>query len=504
MRLFLPLRIPVARALVFSSVLALVELVEGTGPMYVLLVFVFLMLSTFAFNVAGGFSRPSGAYIFFYSTLTAGVGTVYKALVGQAAETHLYAPLQTIAVYAATSGLLLAAAYLTRKIATTRDGIAGVLRVPKINLRTSATGCMVMVFLINGSFALFPGGSGSILHAIAMVNYFLPLGILIGTVATIRDSNGRRSTSLLTIGAMTFSTYQGLLSFSKQGMFTPFVCWVIGAAWASYRLRPKHFAVIIAFCLVAQNFMVPLANVGRVDVITGSPAERLGILEKYVEHPVLLSKTNEERVAAYAGADYWYYGKPQGIIDRLTMLPNDSQLIAFTDQGHFFGYLPVVYYFQNWVPHFIDAHKLEGINVGGNRYAHEMGQLADDDQTTGISYSPTAEAYHLDGWKAVLLVQPCIFLLVFITTDAVCGDVRAQPWGLLPMLLFSHIAPEELLSGSITYVWIGNIGTIFCILICGYVAPVFGHLLKGRERVPIWRSNLPSAASNLPSAAEAV
>ena len=138
--------------------------------------------------------------------------------------------------------------------------------------------------------------------------------------------------------------------------------------------------------------------------------------------------------------------------------------------------------------------------MGGNRYAHEMGQLADEDWTTGISYSPSAEAFHLDGWRAVLLAQPLIFLLLFVVTDAVCGDLRAQPWGLLPMLLFAHIAPEELLGGSINYVWLGNVGTIFAIFICGYVTPVFGRLLQGRERAPLWSGRVALRAAGAPGA----
>ncbi len=501
MRFILPTRIPVVKALLFSAILALVELLEGTLPLYVLLVFLFFMVSTFAFNIAGGFTRPSGAYIFFYSTLTAGVGTVFKALLGQPAHTHLEKPLLTISVYLATTLGLLAAAFLTRKIVMTRDGIAGILKVPNINLRTSALGCFVMVFLIQAAFAIFPGGNGSILHAVAMVNYFLPLGILVGTIAAIRDSGGRRSTSVLTIIAMVYSTYDGMLAFSKQAMFTPFVCWVLGMAWAHFRLRPKHILAIVVFCFIAQEYLTPISNVGRVDVMNGGRQERQVLLEKYIEHPEALRRTNEDRAEAYAG-DFWYYGSQRGVLDRLTMLPNDSQLINFTSQGHYFGYYPVLVYFQNWVPHFIDPHKLEGVSVGGNRYAHEMGELAEEDTSTGISYSPSAEAFHLDGWTSVLLLQPCIFLLVFITADAVCGDVRAQPWGLLPMLLFAHIAPEELLNGSINFVWVGNIGTIFCIVVCGYVTPIFGMLLKGRERVPFWHSNLQATAPDLATGAE--
>ncbi|HLI77082.1 MAG TPA: hypothetical protein VKV02_09060 [Acidobacteriaceae bacterium] len=504
MRLQLPERIPPGKVLLFSSLLMLVELIEGTDPTYAVLVFCYFMLSVFAFNIAGGFTRPSGAYVFFYSTLVAGVGTVYKALLGQAADTHLASPRLVMGVYVGTVAALLMGAYLARKIAITREGVAGVMHVPKIDLNTSALGCFVIVLFINNAYWIFPAGSGSIMHAILMVNYFLPLGILLGTIAAVRNSNGRNSVSALTATALIYSTYTGMVTFSKQGMFTPFVCWIMGLAWSRFRLRLVHIIAIIAFAIVAQEFMTPLANVGRVDNVTGTEQERVAITEHYLLHPLLLKRINKERVAGYSGLEIWYYGSPQGIFDRLTMLPNDSQLIDFTAHDHFFGYLPLFVYIQNWVPHIINPNKVDASTVGGNRYAHEMGQLADEDSTTGISFSPSAESFHMGGWICVLLVQPLVFLLLFAVTDSVCGDLRVQPWGLLPLLLFSHVAPEQLLGGSINYVWLGNVGTIFAIFVCGYVTPVFGRLLKGRDRAPVWRANLAGPMGSGSPSAEAV
>lgn len=490
MRIALPQRIPVSKAFLFTCLLVLVELLEGTDPLYCVLVFCYFLLSVFAFNVAGGFTRPSGAYIFYYSTLVAGLGTVYKAILGQPANSHLSAPLLVMSVYTATVAGLLLAAFFTRRIVNTRDGVAGLLNVPQLDFGLSALGCVVMVVFTNFGADI----AGALLRTIALINYFLPLAILLGTVAAVRNSGGRRSISPLTISVLVYATYYGLLSFSKQGMFSPFVCWALGLAWARFRLRPVHIIVMVTFAVLAQSWMVPLANVGREETVTGSTEDRLGIVEHYIEHPQLLRQNNREREEAYGGLDFWYYGTPQGIFDRFTMLPNDSQLMSFTADGNYFGYLPIIAYFENWVPHLIAPHKLEGVWIGGNRYAHELGQLAEGDMTTGISYSPSAEAFHLDGWRCVLFVQPLIFLLLFVTTDTVCGDLRAQPWGLLPLLLFAHIAPEQLLGGTIMYVWLGNVATIFAIFVCGYVAPVFGKLLSGRERAPVWRARMSDPA----------
>ncbi len=194
----------------------------------------------------------------------------------------------------------------------------------------------------------------------------------------------------------------------------------------------------------------------------------------------------------------YYYGKPQGLWDRLSMLPNDAVLISFSDHGHYFGTKAIRYYFENWVPHIIDPNKLQGVAVGGNAYMHEMGALADADWSTGISFSPTAELFHIAGWFGILVLGPPIFLLLFMTNDLVCGDVRRQPWGLGLVLIYAHAAPELGIGGAITYTWLGNIGVMLAILGCGYVTPLLGLLLSGGDKLKLRRvAVLPGARRRL-------
>ncbi len=496
----LPTRVPLFYAVVCTSLLVLVQLLEGTDPRYSALTFAFFMLSTFAFNIAKGLSRPSGAYIFFFSVLVVDVGTVYKALLGQPAQTGLQQPLLTMGAYVGTMAAMLLAAFATRKIATSEDGMAALLNVRRINFTESSLGCLLIYALLTGAQQVLPGGGGQVLHAIAIINPFLPLGLLLATIAAVRNSGGVRSTNAISLVALGYSQYAGLLSFSKQGMFTPFVCWLLGCAWARFRLRLVHFVVIGVFAVLAQKVFFPLSSL-RNDVVTGTQDERHALIEHYMTHPAEFQRRTHEWEPP---SDFeWrtlYYGQPQGLWDRLTMMPNDSMLISFSDQGHYFGYRAMQFYFENWVPHVIDRHKLEGISVGGNAYSHEMGGLAEADTTTGISFSPTAEAFHIDGWRGVLLLQPAIFLLLFVTVDAVCGDVRRQPWGLFPLLAFSHLAPEALLGGAVTATWYGNLSILLAIFVCGYITPVLGMLLSGNKTSrdaparPMMVRRLPSGA----------
>ena len=477
-----PTRVPVWRALIFTFALVLLQLLEHTDPRYSALTFCFFMLSVFAFNTAGGFSRPSGGYIFAYSVFVVGIGTVVKALLGEPAQTNLQSPFVLMGAYVASIAGMLLAAFLSRKIATTTDGIAGVLKVTVFNYYESALGCLIIYFLIQFAGVLLPGFGGQALHSIQIINPFLPLSILLGTISAVRDSKGTRSLNFVNGIAMWFTFYGGMLSFSKQGMFTPITCWLIGLAWARFRLRFIQLACIFAFAILAQKVLVPMASVGRGDVTTGSDVERRALVEHYFMNISELRR----RAAAWEAPpdmDYrmYYFNQPEGILDRLSMMPNDSVLVQYSDQGHLFGYLAVRYYFENWVPHLIDPHKLEGVRVGGNAYMHEMGGLADEDTTTGISFSPTAEAFHIDGWRGVLLLAPAVWTLLFVTCDATCGDIRRQPLGLLYILVFAHVAPEGLLGGAIDLVRLVNAAFTLAVCFCGYVAPVIGMLLRGQR-----------------------
>lgn len=494
-----PTRIPVLPAFLCTCVLVLVQLLEGTDPRYSGLVFCFFTLSVFAFNIAGGLSRPSGAYIFFYSILVVVLGTVVKASLGEAAQTDLQTPLLAMSLYVVSMAGMLLAVFLARKIATTSTGIAGVMNITSFDYYEAALGCLALYFFIVFIPALLPGFGGQLFHSFVVANPFLPLSMLLGTIAAVRDSHGERSTNYLTIFAIAYFTWQGMLTFSKQGMIVPIFCWVVGLAWARFRLRFVHLAFIGAFIAVNQIVLVPMAQIGRDDVVTGTTEERTALVEHFFTH---ISELRGRYLTTDVPNDFdtrmFYFDQRHGILDRLTMLPNDSVLISWTDQGHLFGYLAVRWYFENWVPHIIDPHKLEGIRVGGNAYMHEMNGLAEDDVTTGISFSPTAETFHIDGWRGILLLAPAVWFLFFVTADAVCGDIRRQPLGLIYILLLAHIAPEAGLGGAIEMVRIGNIAFIIGLFFCAYVAPIFGMLLKGRSSFQALGQGSPRGARSTP------
>jgi hypothetical protein len=180
-----------------------------------------------------------------------------------------------------------------------------------------------------------------------------------------------------------------------------------------------------------------------------------------------------------------YFNSAEGIFDRLQMIAFDDALINVTEQGHVFGLTPLLFDVYNLVPHFIWPDK-PLISIG-NVYSHEIGlarysNRGEDDNTTGISFSPTADAFHMARWTGLLAVAPILWFGCFFVMDWVCGDTRLSPWGLLMAALCSHIAPEGMMNGPFYLMTIGPLMVIFIALMSAYVLPLIGNLLPSRRK----------------------
>jgi hypothetical protein len=168
------------------------------------------------------------------------------------------------------------------------------------------------------------------------------------------------------------------------------------------------------------------------------------------------------------------------------MIGPDDALISYTSQGNTFGVAVIPAYFANWIPHFLWPNK-PGLG-SGNIFAHEIGGiLGDEDDSTGISFTPTGEAFHLAGWTGIFVIAPLIWIMLFTVFDSLCGDTRRSPWGLLTVAAFSHVAPEGMLGGAIYLTWFGAIAVTFVAVTSAYAMPLIGTMLSGPEKTGIFR-----------------
>src|ERR1700747_110860 len=204
----------------FAGTLCVIQLAQGTNPTFALCCFFYISLAALAFNLAGGFTRTSGAFIFFNSVLVLIIGLCMKAYLGEPADSNLFSPLLTISVYVVGMLMMLMAVFFTKRLATKR-AIMGRM-VTDANMQTATVGCLVAGILIYVFAAIIPSGAGSVLSALNRINRFFPLAIILGTINPIRRSGGTRSINLPVLLAGFFTFAIGALGFSKEGMFAPF------------------------------------------------------------------------------------------------------------------------------------------------------------------------------------------------------------------------------------------------------------------------------------------
>jgi hypothetical protein len=490
MRAVLPERVRFKYALMFAVLLFVVQQFEHTDMLYSALCSLYVLLFALAFNLAGGMVYPSGNWILFNGLLVVLIGITYKAMLGEAGQTHLKDPIGTLTVECAAMLVFGAVAALNRKLQ------------PKRALFSEMTAGDYMMKAAIGSYvfgtivfiACWPTPNevpGTLAPALRQINHFNEMAILLATFYEVKITGGRKSSNwLVWVSTITLFLF-GVVSFGKQGMLSGPFTWLIAAIVAGHSFTKKQVLGIILAALFFQAYLVPYSQVARnfrdPDYVIANDArtafsflsDMKGTRSEYQEGEVEASQRD---------VDFFeqLYDEPQGFLDRLTMLPPDDDLIYFTNMGNVEGILPTLGAYANVVPHFIWKDK-PGV-ITGNHYAHEMGALSDEDTTTGISFSPEADAYHQASWYGIFLLLPIVLFILFYLMDAVSGDVRQAPWGVLYIVAVAHFAPEGAVAGTVYVSTFMTLTISIVALFSKYVLPILGGILTNAERTRVIRT----------------
>src|ERR1700761_4396509 len=99
MRLPFPTHISIQKTLIFAVAVFMAQQMEHTDLVFSMLFFIYTLLGVLAFNYAGGFSRASGTYIFWFVLLTCLVGGVWKILLGEPGDSNLISASVSLTTY---------------------------------------------------------------------------------------------------------------------------------------------------------------------------------------------------------------------------------------------------------------------------------------------------------------------------------------------------------------------------------------------------------------------
>ncbi len=476
MRLPFPERIPFAGAAIFAATLFAIQRIEGTPLYFCAGCLAFILLATLAFNTAGGLTRTSGAYVFFYSILVFVIGVLYKAYLGESADRNLADPRTTIEVYVGGIAAMLVAAFLSRRFSRKTGLLEGVLKEDL--MYRASIGCIVAGAVVSSILGLLGEGAMALESAFVQLNYLIPLGIIIGVLYEIRSSGGRRSVNPFIVAGMAYYfLYFGIVGFSKQGILAPLFAWFITAWSQRYRFSKAQLLCGVLAVWVIFRYLVPFAQYARDFTEDGASFEdRALVALQLLEQPEQTRNDYMREVADIRGLNS-YYDTSQGFWERLQFISVDDALISITDQGKVFGLLPLEDEASNAIPHVFWPDK-PSFNFG-NLYAHEIGNFSEEDTTTGISFSPTAEAYHMAKWRGVLVVAPLLWFVLFTVYDSLFGDLRRTPWGLLAAVLIAHDAPEGALTGVVHLLTFGTEIIVFCAVFAIWIAPLMAAGVLG-------------------------
>ncbi|HEY0264346.1 MAG TPA: hypothetical protein VGC07_07465 [Granulicella sp.] len=462
---------------------------EGTTLLFTLCTSAFILLATVAFNMAGGLSRPSGAYIFSYTVLAGLFGVAYKAFLGEPGQSNLQQPERTIEAYAATALALLFATYVTHKLLPKRALFPNFSSNETLGHAANAClaiGLLTWVYLtfFTPTDSLGRQESGSLASALGQFNYFALLGMLMSIIYEIRRTGGRRSMNLTGYLAAFYLFATGVLGYSKQGIFTPFACWFFTAASQRYRISLLQIAGLIAAGGFVVYYLVPYSQYGRsYGRNDQSFAQNVQVSLYFLSHLEEVRVTYKQQAQTSVETRdlvVLYYNHPQGLADRLTMIPPDDALINATENGGEFGIFPTLFSFENLIPHVIWRSKP---TIGfSNIYGHEAGIIGNpEDTTTGIAFSPAGEAYHQAKWVGLLVIYPLLLIMMFFTADLCFGDTRESPFSLLLLIVLLHIAPEGGIT-ILTRISFQMIPVIFVIgFLCVRVFPLLSRAFSVRK-----------------------
>ncbi|MGI4756336.1 MAG: hypothetical protein ACRYGF_05735 [Janthinobacterium lividum] len=474
MKVALPTRVSMRYVAYFAAFLLLVEVVEGTPVFLALTAQAFMLVSALAFNVAGGLAYPSGACIFFNAVLSLSLGVLLKAVLGEPLQSNLQGAQQTMLTYLAGMVSILIAAILAAKLRRKRGLLERIdtgMQMDQVGL-----GCLLIAYVtpyllpsaFQGTFSQFN-------------NAFVYLAIVLPVYYRARQTDGRSSFHYVALIAWMYLTYTyGISAFSKQGLFGPSVAWMLAALAAGYRVSGAKLLAIASTVLVATTVLTPYSQLAR---NYRGEANQSDLAFNLLLHPIeTRALYNEQLKLNYMlGAGYHWFDQPQGLLDRLTMVPVDDALVYSTDHLRPGSPYALWSYVLNMVPRYLYPGK--PTLLWGNVYAHDIGLIGEGDETTGISFTPYADGYHTAGWVGVTLILGAMFFVMFYVCDSVAGSVASSPWSLVYILYFTHAASEGMLGMTMYAVSTTTPALISAALISTYVAPILGNLVTPRRKV---------------------
>lgn len=504
MRFPWPDHIKATHLVFFATALLVAQLLTGTHPLFAICIFAYTLLAGIAFNVGGGLYTFTGSFIAFQSLEVILISQVAKVILWQPADSYLQAPLHTAAIYvvgmaAECAAVIVCAKY--RRKEPIFDSRKDESRMMEMSIAASLMG-MVSSFLLFtfGVDSMGAMSQGSIWAYLNQMQYFLPLGVMLGTAYLIRKSNGRRSARWWTILPLTYMSFLGIALNSKQAIFTPAFTWFIVCAVYSYKFSKSQIFGMAAYLVFGAYIIFPVVQYSRAYVREGNLIRRAQLVYEFTTDNGLIAirnaYINQEELQAESSDDhfFFYYGRDMQLLDRFSLIETEDAVVNYTERVGLYGLEPFEDEAISMIPRFVLPSKDDYLHVGlPNVLGRATGMLGAGDEQTFISFSMFATTYFMAGWGGVSALIFAVMAITFTVLDSFYGSARKSFYALLPIVSNIHGAPETILPAMIAglihlipFVWV-------VLQIIRWVSPAVGIFVKkyGLKALP------PSLASGV-------
>ncbi len=500
MRLPFPTHLNMQYVLIGLALALFAQLLNGTDPLFAVLDCMAMLFTALAFNVLGGLSTISGALVFFLALETYVTLVFTKIFTFEPTNKNFLQPLTTIIATTLVYFGIMVSAWLSRKFIRPRPLVRFSPRDME-NLCNTAGGMIALGLLgqiLLSNYGVDDAGvvvNGTFWAALNQLNMFIPLAIVLGTYYTIQISGGTKSVSWVMIVAGLYVGGIGFAAASKQGMYTPLFSYFLVCAGLRYRFRAIQVFLILFWIVFALGFLFPWAQYARAFTRQATLGKTLIATYDALRDPNTIpamyrwyrdSQVLDEDINGVQMC----YDHPHGLIDRESLICSDDTLIDLTLHSSIVGPDYLIRGVEMVVPNFLWPGR-PAVFLG-NIYGRETGIIADNDETTQVSFAPVGDAFREFGWSGVTVILPVMYFLTFLYVDNIFGDARDTPWGLVMTSYAAFVAPGLLIPQH-PQLWGHYIPIILLVVwITRYVAPqvavMFGLRKLRTKIVPVEES----------------
>jgi hypothetical protein len=284
------------------------------------------------------------------------------------------------------------------------------------------------------------------------LSFCLGFAIGVGTAYTIVASEGRRCFSMFNAIPFVISFIFGVMYASKQGMFEPFFYVALTAVAFRYRIRGMHMALFVVLLFLAAFVFYPFGQSARNSVRGYGFKDTIIEAAHFIREHFSSVGAYKELLSTEANASpeqdaYNYFDKPVGLLERLSLIKMADLLVTATLKDGTSGWETVVHGFKMIPPRFIYPEK--PVWNTGQVLAHKVGMLAEDDESTQVSFGFIPDAFSSFGWAGAFVIPFLLCLSFFLVYKWLLGSLTGSVWGIYFVVQLQHSFTEATIASMI-------------------------------------------------------